>query len=232
MLGENVDRCARQHLIIDAFNLLPKPAALDFAGAAALPTTFITAWHMLKARAAVQPGETVLVHGARSGVGSAGVQLAKVLGAYVIATVRRAEDEQKAREIGADEVVRSDDPGWARNVTKRNGGKVEVVYEHIGAATWDGSIRCLQRGGRLVTCGATAGHEVKLNLRKLFFHGLSLLGSTMGSRADLMDVLRLAGQGRVKPQVGALRPLTEGAAAMALLEERAVFGKVVLDLSA
>lgn len=230
LLGENMDGCARDHLLIDAHNVVPKPAALSFAEAAAMPTTFITAWHMLKARAQLQAGETVVVHGARSGMGSAGVQVARVLGARVIATVRRPEDVAPALALGADQVVRTDDPGWSRAIKKATGG-VEVVFEHVGGAIFSDSIGCLRRGGRLVTCGATAGHEVQINLRKLFFHSISLLGSTMGSRADLLDVLRLAEQNKLKATIGARRPLAEGAAAMDLLQARSVFGKVVLDVA-
>jgi NADPH:quinone reductase-like Zn-dependent oxidoreductase len=232
MLGETVDGCAREHLVINAANVMPKPANISWPQAAALPTTFITAYHMLKARARLQAGETVLIHGARSGVGSAGVQLARVLGAKVIATVRRDADEAIARALGADEVVRSDDRDWPKQVKALSGGGVEVVFEHIGAATWDGSIRVLQRGGRLVTCGATAGHEVKLNLRKLFFHNIALLGSTMGTRADFLDVLRLAELDKIAPHVGHIAALSDGASALSLLEDRSVFGKVVLDLTA
>ena len=230
LLGENTDGCARDHLVIDAASAFPKPANLSWHQAAALPTTFITAWHMLSQRAALRPGETVLVHGGRSGVGSAAIQLAKVLGARVIATVRRDEDEKIARKIGADEVVRSDSADWVKTVKRMTAGGVHVVFEHIGAATWDGSIRVLRRGGRLVTCGATAGHEVQINLRKLFFHNLSLLGSTMGTKADLLDVLVLAEQGKIAPHIGHIAALEEGASALELLEQRSVFGKVVLDL--
>lgn len=231
LLGENVDGCARQHVVIDAGSVMPRPAALTWEQSAALPTTFITAWHMLTGRGQLRPGEHVLVHGARSGVGSAGIQLARVLGARVACTVRRDEDEEVARQLGADLVARSDDPNWTRAVKAWSGGGVQLVYEHVGAATWDGSIRALDRGGRLVTCGATAGHEVTLNLRKVFFHGLSILGSTMGSKADFLDVLRLAAQGRIAPHVGHVAPLSAGAEALSLLEDRAVFGKVVLRIS-
>ena len=229
--GEAFDGCARDHIVVDGFDALAQPEKLSDIEAAAMPTTFITAWHMLRARAQLQPGEAVLVHGGRSGVGSAAIQIARVLGARVMATVRRQEDEVLAREIGADEVIFSTDPDWPKRVRAWNPGGVDVVFEHIGAATWDGSIRTLQRGGRLVTCGATTGHEVTVNLRKLFFHGLSLLGSTMGTRAELAEVLELAGQGRIRPIIGAVRPLADGAAALELLAERGVFGKVVLNLT-
>jgi len=229
LLGEHVDGCAQEMRVLPARSLLPLPAELTFAQAAALPTTFITAWHML-ARARLQAGETVVIHGAASGVGSAGVQIAKVFGAVVIATVRRDRDEALARQLGADAVVRNDDPAWPKAVRTLCPGGAAVVFEHIGGATWAGSIRALQRGGRLVTCGATAGHEVQLNLRKIFFHSIEVIGSTMGTRAELETVLGLAARGALKPLVGATRPLREGAAAMALLEDRSVAGKVVLEL--
>jgi len=230
MLGESTDGCARAHVVLDARSVLAMPDSLSFTQAAAMPTTFLTAWRMLHGRARLQPGETVLVHGGRSGVGSAAISLARLLGARVIATVRRDEDVDRATERGADHVLRSDDPQWPRQVRGLCQGGVEVVFEHIGGATWDGSMRALGRGGRIVICGATAGHEVTLNLRKVFFHSISILGSTMGSRAELGRLLQLAGQGRIEPAIGATRPLSEGAAAMQLLDDRAVFGKVVLDL--
>ena len=230
MLGESTDGCARDHLIIDARSALPKPENLSFAEAAALPTTFLTAWRMLRRRAALQPGETVLVHGGRSGVCSAAIQLGNLLGARVIATVRRDEDEARALALGAWRVLRTDDAEWPRQARALCPGGVHVVFEHIGGATWAGSMRALARGGRLVLCGATDGHEVPLDLRKVFFHSIAILGSTMGSRGELRELLELAAQGRIKPVVGAIRPLQEGAAAMELLASREVFGKVVLDL--
>ena len=232
MLGESTDGCARDHMLVNAADAMPMPANLEFSEAAALPTTFLTAWRMLRRRATLQPGETVLVHGGRSGVGSAGIQVGRLLGARVIATVRREEDVPRATALGAWRVLRSDDESWSKQARKLCPGGVHVVFEHIGGATWAGSMRALSRGGRLVICGATAGHEVPLNLRKVFFHSISIMGSTMGSRHELRELLELAAQGRIKPAIGAVRPLAEGAAAMELLASRSVFGKVVLDLAA
>lgn len=230
MLGESTDGCAREHVVLPAASALPKPVELDFAHAAALPTTFLTAWRMLRSRAAVQPGETVLVQGGRSGVGSAAIQLCGVLGARAIVTVRRPEDADQAEKLGAWKAVLSTDPAWPKQVRALCPGGVDVVFEHIGGASWEGSIRALRKGGRLVTCGATAGHEVPLNLRKVFFHSISIIGSTMGSRAELAELLRLAAQGRISPVIGARRPLRDGARAMELLSAREVFGKIVLDI--
>ncbi len=232
MLGESTDGCARDHVVLPAASVMAKPDALSFAQAAAMPTTFLTAWRMLRARARLQAGETVLVHGGRSGVGSAAIVLARLLGARVIATVRRPVDVEQATALGAEHVLRSDDSDWPKQARALCKGGVQVVIEHIGGATWQGSMRAVARGGRIVLCGATAGHEVALNLRKIFFHSISILGSTMGSRAELVQLLLLAGQGQIEPAIGALRPLAEGADAMQLLDDRAVFGKVILDLEA
>ncbi len=231
MLGENQDGCARDHVVVPLSTLLPKPAGLDWAQAAALPTTMLTAWHMLATVAAVQPGETVLVLGARSGVGSAGVQIARVLGANVAAVVRRDEDVEAARALGAHHVLRSDDPGWSRQARALADGGVDVVFEHVGGAVFQDALRTLRRGGRLVTCGATSGHEVPLDLRKIFFHSIAVLGSTMGTIAELETVLTLAGRGQLQPVVGATFPLADGREAMAALEGRDVFGKVVLTMA-
>lgn len=230
MLGEHVDGCAQEHLVVPASSVLPKPAQLGWAEAAALPTTFLTAWRMLATTAKLQPGETVVVHGASSGVGSAGIQVAKVLGARVIATARRDADLQRARELGADDVLRSDDPNWSRAARKLCPGGVDVVFEHIGGELFSASIRALRRGGRLVTCGATAGHQVDLDLRKIFFHSIAVLGSTMGSLAELETVVTLAGRGALRPEVGAVFPLRDGRAAMEALEARSHFGKIVLQV--
>ena len=228
LLGENVDGCAQEVINVGAADVAPLPEGLTTSVAAAMPTTFITAWHMLQSRARLQPGERVVVHAPASGVGSAAIQLARVLGAEVVATVRREADEALALSLGATVVLRNDDPQWSRAVRKMGGA--DVVFEHVGAATWGGSVKSLRRGGRLVTCGATAGHEVSLNLRKLFFHSISLLGSTMGTRDDLQTVLTLAARGLCAPHVGVRMPLAEGREAMAALERREVQGKVVLEL--
>ena len=230
MLGENEDGCAREHMNVPISTLLPKPTRLSWVQAAALPTTMLTAWHMLATVAKVQPGETVVVLGARSGVGSAGVQIARLLGAQVAAVVRRDEDVEAAIALGAHHVLRSDDPGWSRQARALADGGVDVVFEHVGGAVFSDALRTLRRGGRLVTCGATAGHEIALDLRKVFFHSIAVLGSTMGTIAELEVVLTLAGHGQLQPVVGAVFPLEQGRDAMAALEGRDVFGKVVLSM--
>jgi len=181
------------------------------------------------ARAAVQPGEVVLVQGASSGVGSAAVQIAKLWGARVLATSTSPAKRERTQELGADEVLDTADPEIPKRVRALSEGRgADVVVEHIGAATWDASLRSLARQGRLVTCGATTGAEVGLDLRHLFFKSQSVLGSTMGSKAELLRIIELAGRGLLRPVVDRVLPLAEARAAQAALEARAAFGKIVL----
>ena len=228
LLGEHVDGCAQEVVNVSVRDVVELPSGLDLVVAAAMPTTFITAWQMLHSRAQVQAGQRVVVHGPGSGVGSAAIQLARVLGAEVIATIRKDADEALARDLGASEVFRNDDPQWPRLVRKMGGA--DLVFDHVGAATWQASIKALKRGGKIVTCGATTGFEVSLNLRKLFFHSISLLGSTMGTRSDLKTVIEYAARGLCKPHIGARFPLTKGAQAMGVLERREVQGKVLIEM--
>jgi len=190
---------------------------------------FQTAWHMLVARAELQPGEDVLILGAGSGVGSAAIQIAKFFGARVLATAGSEEKLAKAKELGADFVVNHKTKKIreeVRRITNKKG--VEVVVEHVGTATWDESVASLAPGGRLVTCGATTGFDAKIDLRFLFSRQLSLLGSYMGAKAELHTVMKLVAAGRLKPVVDRVFRLAEGAAAHAYLEGSNQFGKVVL----
>ncbi len=210
-------------------NVIPKPENLTWEEAAAVPLVTLTAWHMLVTRAKVQPGENVLVHAAGSGVGSIGIQLAKLLGARVIATAGSEEKRAKAKELGADEVVdytKSDWPKEVKRLTNRNG--VDVVFEHTGTATWAGSIAALRNSGRLVTCGATSGFDARTDLRQVFYRQLSILGSFMGSKAELLEALPFIQAGALKPVVDRSLPLAEARRAHELMEDRAHFGKLVL----
>jgi NADPH:quinone reductase-like Zn-dependent oxidoreductase len=212
-----------------AANAIPIPDAIGFEEAAAFPLVFLTAWHMLAGRAGLRMGEDVLLWGAGSGVGMAAVQIAKVLGARVIATAGSEEKLAKARELGADVTVNhttGDVVAEVRRVTFKRG--VDVVVEHPGAATWERSILCLAQGGRLVTCGATTGPEGKTEIRHLFAKQLSLLGSYMGSKADLLDVARLFFDRRVRAVVHAVLPLAEARRAHVMMEASEHFGKLVL----
>jgi NADPH:quinone reductase-like Zn-dependent oxidoreductase len=227
ILGETRDGTCAEFVVVPRENVLPKPARLSWEEAAAWPLTFLTAWAMLTRRAAVQPGEWVLVHAAGSGVGVACVQMAKMLGARVIATASSEEKRRRAIGLGADAAIPYED--FAREA-RRIAGKagVDVVVDHVGPATWEGSVAVLKRGGRLVTCGGTTGHEIKFDLRHLFFRSLSFLGSTMGTLEELKTVLGHVEAGRLKPVVDSVFRLEEIKKAHERLADRAVFGKVVV----
>ena len=213
-------------------NCLPYPENLSFEQAAAVPLVFQTAWHMLVTRAELQPGEDALILGAGSGVGSAAVQIAKFFGARVIATVGSDDKLEKARQLGADHGINHKSQNIrdeVRRITSNRG--VDVVFEHIGTATWDASVASLAPAGRLVTCGATTGYDAKVDLRFLFSRELSLLGSYMGTKSELRTVLKLVASGRLAPVVDRIFPLAEAVTAHAYLESGAQFGKVVLRVS-
>jgi len=216
---------------VPAVNALPFPAGLEFAEAAAIPLVFMTAWHMLVTRCALRAGEDVLVIGAGSGVGSAAIQIAKLFRARVIATAGSEAKLQKARELGADHVI--DHSGQkireeVKRITEKRG--VDIVFEHVGAATWDESVASLAPGGRLVTCGATTGYEARVDLRHLFAKQISLLGSFMGSKAELLRTIELVRSGHLRPVVSEILPLKDAARAQNLMEERQHFGKLVLAI--
>src|SRR5919206_3147722 len=210
-------------------NVIPKPAGLSWPEAAALPLVTVTAWHMLVTRANVQPGEDVLVHAAGSGVGSIAIQIAKLRGARVITTASSDEKLAKARALGADETInytRDDWPKEVKRLTDRKG--VDVVVEHTGAATWPGSIAALKNNGRLVTCGATSGFDARTDLRQVFYRHLTLLGSFMGSKAELLDAMRFVERGQIRAVVDRRLPLAEARRAHELMGDRAQFGKIIL----
>jgi NADPH:quinone reductase-like Zn-dependent oxidoreductase len=229
MLGYRRDGGYAQLVAAPAVNVIPKPKELSWEEAAALPLVTVTAWHMLVTRAAVQPGENVLIHAAGSGVGSIGIQVAKLRGARVIATASSDEKLVRAKELGADEVVnytRDDWPKEVKRLTDRKG--VDVVFEHTGAATWPGSIAALKTNGRLVTCGATSGFAAQTDLRHIFYRHLTILGSFMGSKAELLEAMKFIESGQIRAVVDRTLPLAEARRAHELMEDRAQFGKLVL----
>jgi NADPH:quinone reductase-like Zn-dependent oxidoreductase len=230
-LGYMIDGGCAEFVKAPEVNCLPYPENLSFAEAASIPLVFQTAWHMLLVRAELQPGEDVLILGGGSGVGIAAIQIAKFFGARVIATAGTPEKMAKATELGADYVVNHKTQrirDEVRRITNKRG--VDVVFEHVGTATWDDSLASLAYAGRLVTCGATTGYDAKLDLRVLFAKQLSLLGSYMGTKSDLHSVMRLVATGRFRPIVDRVFPLEEAAAAHEYLESGAQFGKVVLTV--
>jgi NADPH:quinone reductase-like Zn-dependent oxidoreductase len=229
ILGEHVSGGQAEKLAVAARNVLPKPPNLSFEEAAAVPLTFMTAWHALVARARLRLGETVLVHAAGSGVGVAAVQIAKLHGARVIATAGSDAKLEKARALGADEVVNYETQDFVQEVRRLTAKKgVEVVFEHVGKKTWEKSILAAGVGGRIVTVGATTGYDPLTDLRHVFFRQLSILGSTMGTAAELVEVLRWVGEGRLRPVVDRVLPLADAVKGQALLSDRAQFGKIVL----
>ncbi len=229
-LGYLIDGGCAEFVRAPEVNCLPYPENLSFEEAASIPLVFQTAWHMLVARAQLQPGEDALILGVGSGVGSAAIQIAKFLGARVIATAGSGEKLEKARQLGADYLINHKTQkirDEVRRITAKRG--VDVVFEHVGTATWEESLASLAAGGRLVTCGATTGFDAKLDLRFLFSRQLSLLGSYMGTKSELYTVMKLVASGRLKPLVDRVFPLAEAAKAHTYLESSAHFGKVVLQ---
>jgi NADPH:quinone reductase-like Zn-dependent oxidoreductase len=232
IIGYRRDGGYAELLAVPGLNVIPKPKNLTWEEAAALPLVTLTAWHMLVARADVQPGEDVLVHAAGSGVGSVGIQIAKLCGARVITTASSDEKLAKARELGADETINYTREDWPKEVRRLTHGRgVDVVFEHTGAATWPGSILSLKKGGRLVTCGATSGFDAKTDLRHVFYRHLTILGSMMGSKADLLAAMKFIESGQIRAVVDQALPLSEARKAHELMEERAQFGKLVLSVS-
>ena len=231
LVGEHARGGMAEYLIIAAGNLVAAPAGLPLAELAAIPTTFLTAWQMLVTKANVRPGETVLVLAAGSGVGVAGVQIARLLGAEVIAAASTDDKLARARELGAHHGINyatADLVAETRRITGKRG--VDVVFEHVGAATWDKSILAAARGGRIVTCGSTSGHMAQTDLRHVFFRQLTIYGSTMGTKADLLDILDHVAKGRLKPVIDSQIAMTRDAivAAHERLEARGPFGKILV----
>jgi len=227
ILGETRDGTCCEFIVVPREGCIPKPEGLDWDAAAAFPLTFLTAWGMLVRKARIEPGEWVLVHAAGSGVGIASMEICKLYGCRVIATASTEEKRARALEQGAEHAIPYE--GFekaARSITGRKG--VDVVVDHVGPSTWNGSVACLRKGGRLVTCGGTSGHEITFDVRHLFFKSLSFLGNTMGTLEDLKRIVEHVGAGRMAPVIDSRFPLERIADAHRRLAERAVFGKVIV----
>jgi len=229
ILGENTRGGYAELIAVPRESILPFPSALSFEEAACIPLTFQTAWQMTVTRARVRPGETVLVNGAGSGVTVAAVQIARLCGATVVVSSTSDAKLERIGPLGADHLVNSRRASLSAEVKKLTGGRgADVVLDHVGGALWEENLKALAWGGRLVTCGATAGPEVTVDLRQLFFKQLQLLGSTMGSRGDLWEVLRHVERGALRPVKGEVFDLKDAAAAHRRLEAGEQFGKLVL----
>ena len=229
ILGEHVSGGYSRHVVVPDANMLPYPGELPFELAAAVPLVFLTAWQMVVAKAKVEPGQTVLVHAAGSGVSSAAIQIAKLHGARVLCTTGSDAKAERARALGADEVINYATQDFVAEVKLRTGKRgVDVVIDHVGGDVLAKSVLATATGGRIVTCGATAGFEPRIDLRHVFFRQIEILGSTMGSKGSLFGILDHVRAGRLRPVVDRVMPLWEAARAHGVLEAREAFGKVVL----
>jgi NADPH:quinone reductase-like Zn-dependent oxidoreductase len=232
VLGEHRAGTAAEFVVVPAANLAPVPPEMSWVDAAAFSLATLTAWRMLTTRAALRAGETVLIWGIGGGVAVAALQVARHLGARTVVTSGSDAKLEVARRLGADAAVNhatGDPVAEVRRMTDGRGA--DVVVDSVGQAQWQQSLRALRRGGRLVTCGATTGPMVSLDLRRLFWHQWSLLGSTLGSRREYAEVVALAHQGWLWPVVDAAVPLADGPAAYARLQRGEQMGKLVLEVA-
>jgi NADPH:quinone reductase-like Zn-dependent oxidoreductase len=231
ILGETTQGGYARHVVVPDANLLPYPGDLSFGEAAGVPLTFLTAWQMVVIKANVVAGQTVLVQAAGSGVSTAAIQIAKLLGARVIATTGTDEKAERARALGADHVINyktQDFVAECKQLTGKRG--VDVVIEHVGGEVFTKSILAAGRGAKVVTCGATSGFKPEVDLRQIFFRQVEVLGSTMGPKGSLFAIVDLVKQKKLRPIVDRVLPLWKAPTAHRVLEERMAFGKVVLDV--
>jgi NADPH:quinone reductase-like Zn-dependent oxidoreductase len=232
LLGETIDGGCADYVVVPIANLILRPASLSASQAAALQIAFLTAWTMVQRKARVQPGELVLIQAGGSGVSVAAIQICKMIGAQVITTVGSDDKKAHALSLGADHVINYKTHGFRDEVKKiaASYGKkgCEVVIDHVGTDTLPESLKCLTWGGRLTLCGATTGSDLQLDLKQVFFKNLSILGTTMGSKADLIEIVKLAGLGKLKPVIDSEFMMTDLPKAHAKLESRTVFGKVIV----
>ncbi|RJQ61770.1 MAG: alcohol dehydrogenase [Desulfobacteraceae bacterium] len=230
ILGEHVRGGAAEYVSVPAGNLVAMPDGIDFPGAAAPLLVSLTAWRMLIHRAQLKPGETVLVVGSGGGVNSMAIQLAKFAGATVYAVAGNAEKAEKAKALGADEVLVRSEVDWAREIYRLTGKQgVDVVVDNVGKETLPKSMAAVSRGGRIVIVGNTTGPQTEIDLRFIFGKQISLIGSTMGSHQDFRDVTALLWSGRLKPVIDCTLPLREGIEAYRRMEQGEHFGKIVLE---
>jgi NADPH:quinone reductase-like Zn-dependent oxidoreductase len=232
VLGEHLPGAMAEYVVVPEENVAPVPDAMPWDRAAAFSLATLTAWRMLTTRATLRPGETVLIWGIGGGVAQAALQIAKLLGAYAIITSGSDAKLEAARAMGSDAELnhaRSDVVAEVRRLTGGRGS--DVIADSVGERTWQASLRALRRGGRLVVCGATTGPMVNIDLRRLFWHQWTILGSTAGSRREYRDIVRLAGLGRLWPVVDRTVPLDRAVDALARLAGGEQFGKLVIEVT-
>ena len=232
VLGFNLYGGFAEYVKVPAANVVPLPNNVTYNDASTLPICFVTAWYALLGRGNLKPGETVLIHAAGSGTGSAAVQVAKLSGAYIIATAGTDEKLARAKELGAGETInynKSDFAEEVKKVTNKNG--VDIIFDQIGASIWDKNIQSLAPRGRLLLVGVVGGGVVSVNLGPIIMRDLSILGVTVfeAPRRDLASVVKEVSQGKLRPVIDKTFPLKEIAAAQKLLEDRNQFGKVILN---
>jgi alcohol dehydrogenase len=227
--GFHLDGFAQEMINLPARLLVPAPPGVSDIAAAVAPVTFGTVEHMLFDNAKLEPGETILVHAGGSGIGSAAIQLAKKMGCTVITTVGSNDKIEKALALGADHVINYRDDrfeGAVRKITRKKG--VDVVFEHVGADTWAGSMLCLKRGGRLVTCGSTSGVSTTMNLMQLFQQQLRIIGSFGCRMENMANAMQKMAAGLVQPVIDTEVDFASIDTALRRMEGRDVFGKIVL----
>jgi NADPH:quinone reductase-like Zn-dependent oxidoreductase len=229
MVGEHIDGAYAQLVKVPAHVALRLPEGVSFETAAAAPLVFLTAWSMLVGKGNIRPGEDVLILGAGAGVGTAAIQIAKLVGCRVIATASTDEKLKRAKALGADILInykKEEFDKRIRDLTNRRG--VDVVVDYIGNDTWVRSLRSARKGGRVLTCGATSGFSPQTDLRHIFYRQVQVIGSTMGSHREFLDVMKCIFQGQLKPVIDQVLPLAEAGRGHELIENRQVFGKIVL----
>ena len=214
-----------------ASNILPIPDGISFEEAAAFPLTFLTAWHMLITQSGLRRGQDLLVLAGGSGVGSAAIQIGKWVGARVIATAGTPKKLEQARQVGADFLIDYSKEDFSREVAKMTRERgVDVVFEHVGPATFSKSILSLAKNGTLVTCGATTGPKTELDLRYVFSKELSIVGAKMGTRAELLEIVRLLGEKKLRPIIDSVHPLERAKEVQEKMRSRDLFGKLILKV--
>ncbi len=230
ILGENHSGGCSEYISVPKENVIPMPNNVSFEEGASIPVVFHTSWHMLVDRAGIKPGEVVLVHAAGSGVGIAAIQIAKLFGATVITTAGSDEKVERAKTVlGADHGInykRQDFLSEVKKITRKRG--VDVIIDHTGVVNWEKNILALTSGGKMIICGSTSGYEAKTDLRHVFFRNLSILGSTLGSKGELYEIVKQFELGRLKPIVHKILPMSHAAEGHKIIEDRDVFGKIVL----
>ena len=231
IIGETRDGGCAELVCVPAINIIPLREGLSFEEAAAVPLTFLTAWHMLVARAGVKPGDDVLIHAVGSGVGVAALQIAKLHGARTIVTAGSDAKLKRAKELGADDRINYKKYRFYDEVRKVTGKRgVDIIIDSVGADVWAKDLKLLKQGGRIVTCGVTSGFEVATDIRYIFFRNLSILGSTMGRKAELLHIMRLVERKSLRPVVDEIFDMVKVGDAHKRLEGRKAFGKVVVKI--